>query len=472
MKYDFIIFGNSLSAVISAYNLVLMNKKVLIINQFDFYGGIFSPVKVGKYHFDPGMMLLEFSSFNKDDEVNPGDYDPTKKNDVGRFLLFVESYLSKFFDFHKISKPKMFFKGNLINDFLISNDFECLSLFNFSNKYFKKIHQSIFKENKKIHASHKVENNYNFSLYDSSLRNHGRLLNENIIEPFAKKVFFLSGKDLLAKYHRAGWLPLYYPETLDDAVNKKLHSLSTEFHYFANRNLSSITNFFLKRLKKSQLVSFLHTNFINSRIEFKKNSIDLIINKKLFKTNYVLNSLDPSIANIFFNNEKSNPTQFTKASLTCVYLLIEDKNVLLNFSVLNVVDKEYSVFRITNQSNLQNSKSKIKKISIEINPDYYENIYKSSNILIHNIIDELINMKLIKAFSFNDKFYKIKNYKGAIILPTPKNYKIFNRLLNKINNLDKRIINIGPSSGFLTSSLNDQIIQALKIKTFFNNEKR
>jgi len=469
MKYDFIIFGNSLAAVISAYNLILMNKKVLFVNQFDFYGGIFSPVKVGKYHFDPGMMLLEFSSFNKEDEVDPGDYDPTKKNDVGRFLFCVENYLSKFFDFHKVSKPKMFFKGNLINDFLISNDFECLSLFNFSNKYFKKIHQSIYKDNKKIHASQKKKNNYNFSLHESSLMNHGRLINENIIEPFARKVFNVSGKDLLAKYHRVGWLPLYYPETLDDAVNNKLYSLSTDFHYFTKRNLSSITNFFIKRLKKSKLVSFLHTDFIDSRIEFQKNHIVLIINKKTYKTNYVLNSLDPSIANNFFTKKKSNHRQLTKASLVCVYLLIEEQNILLNFSVLNVVDKEYSVFRITNQSNLQNARTKLKKISIEINPEYYERIYKNSDILINNLINELVNMRLIKPFLLEDGNYKIKKYTGAFILPTPKNYKILSSLLNRINVLDRRIFNIGPSSGFLTASLNDQIIQALKIESLLND---
>jgi phytoene dehydrogenase-like protein len=44
--------------------------------------------------------------------------------------------------------------------------------------------------------------------------NHGQALHERYIEPFLRKLLNVSSAEVLARYHRAAWVPLFHPETL------------------------------------------------------------------------------------------------------------------------------------------------------------------------------------------------------------------------------------------------------------------
>ena len=86
----------------------------------------------------------------------------------------------------------------------------------------KKIYQEIkginvksLKRNK-LHSSQKrySQKFLSKSLNDISIYNHGKTFHQNFIEIFCKKTLYCSTKDVLARFHRVCWLPLYYPETI------------------------------------------------------------------------------------------------------------------------------------------------------------------------------------------------------------------------------------------------------------------
>ena len=72
-------------------------------------------------------------------------------------------------------------------------------------------------------------------------------------------------------------------------------------------------------------------------------------------------------------------------------------------------------------------------------------------------------MNIFLKIDSSHLFFSIKKLKNVLLNPTLKNMHNFTNEFNLCCELASDIKLIGPSSGFFASSLNDQIVQGLKI---------
>ncbi len=148
------------------------------------------------YHFgvpfDNGMQLLEFSAFREPEKT--------------RFPLIGE-FVRQHIEVVRIPHPEVLYFEPLpysdhhyMPDFFISNHTKA---FAYSNGFPKTTLHPHFK------STYSNEIDYEIA----SILNNGTAMHE-FVAGFCRKVCGLPTKKILAKYHRALWLPLYWPETL------------------------------------------------------------------------------------------------------------------------------------------------------------------------------------------------------------------------------------------------------------------
>ena len=124
---DWLIFGSGLSAMVLAERLGNVGKDVVLINPSSSWGGIFGGIGINGEIYDAGMTNFEFDLFGEPaDDLN--HYSPDRRADVGRYVHFVQSYLSRFVQTEPLPTPRMCFGAELVDDLIISNRFDVVGV--------------------------------------------------------------------------------------------------------------------------------------------------------------------------------------------------------------------------------------------------------------------------------------------------------------------------------------------------------
>jgi hypothetical protein len=461
-NFTHIVFGNSLASLVASLSLSKSKKnKIMLVNPKKFWGGHFHPIKINGHEFDVGMFLYEFTSLNKNMNLNPKRYNNIKFQNSQFFVNSVKGLVTKYFPTKKILPIQIFYKRKLYYDYLISNNISILKFINLK----KKINQEINKINikslkkKKLHPSQKrySQKFLSKSFNNISIRNHGKTFHNNFIEVFCKKTLYCSTKDVLARFHRVCWLPLYYPETLKDELNKKNKLKLFEFNYPIKELGTAVTKKLITDIKKKENI-FINYGIDNMSFRFNKKFL-FLNEKKILKKNFIFASdlIDfKKIKNIKIMNN------FEKSSIGIIFIITDKKNLKKNFSVINFIDKEIGFYRIVNQTSLNLNKKKI-KLSIEFNLDYLKHLSKNKNLKINSMISK--NLKDIEIFHNIEKLnYEVKIFKETYMKPNKVNFRIYEKnYANVVRYLSKKNL-IGPAAGFYKSSFNDQVIQGIKFE--------
>ena len=80
-----VLVGNALAVLVAAATLARRGADVVVVNPTRNWGGHFTTFEAGGTVFDPGMVLYEFTSFSPQGPEDVATYDPSVRNDVGRF---------------------------------------------------------------------------------------------------------------------------------------------------------------------------------------------------------------------------------------------------------------------------------------------------------------------------------------------------------------------------------------------------
>jgi hypothetical protein len=211
----FLIFGNSLASLISTYVLSVNKKrKIYLINPKKSWGGHFNTPIIKNKKFDPGMFLFEFDGFTKENSLNPKFYDLKKFSNTQLYSSKIRNFINTFIKTVKIQPVLFYYNKNFYNDYLISNDLEFLKKDIHGKKIFSEVSKINIKKLKSqnIHASQKRKSSKfdKISFNTVSIANHGATFHRLFIEQFCQKVFNDSTKNIIAKFHRACWLPLFF----------------------------------------------------------------------------------------------------------------------------------------------------------------------------------------------------------------------------------------------------------------------
>ena len=176
----------------------------------------FFPIVFNGYRFDRGCQLYEFSS-QREADVPLTEYTGAYK-DCGRFVRQVEAFVRRRVEMVEVPTPKMLWRGSLWPDLYISNQLDALQ----GEEYGPTFPETVLSTK---HGPHSVD----YPLALASVSVHGQKFHDTFIDPMCRKISGMTGgtfSELSARYNRALWLPMYYPENI---IEKR--SIPTAFHY-------------------------------------------------------------------------------------------------------------------------------------------------------------------------------------------------------------------------------------------------
>jgi hypothetical protein len=432
------IYGNSLAGLVSAYELEKLGIRCNYFCDIAKVASFFRGETVDGLHLDFGMNLLEFTSFNSDKQAKPITYSPWVRNDCGRFTSQVREFLQDLtVDSYEIQRPEIFFQGNFCEDFVFSNSLQLLGSLpkNDLDKIVDELSANC-KTDSPLHATKKNQPHFSaFSYEEASIFNHGLYIHNKIILPFTQKLTNFPLDKVPGKYHRHLWFPLYYPETIIEAIKLKKWNLigeSTRFYYPKDKSFGSPIEKMISIVKDAKNIT------LRTKEEFKiykdkadfnivaEPTGDYLLPQSLFK----IQELPKSKVSVF---------QFV-GNIDCLEKV---------FSVINFVDSDVPFYRATLQS------------GGEVNGRVIFHVEAGTN---DQLKPELIvgALKSIKVIKPNASLHFLRKISTAVVIPSVESVKNIDELCHAIQELEGNRILIGTASCFGTYSFNDQVIQGKK----------
>ena len=211
---DALLVGNNLAVLVAAAELGEAGRDVVLVTDGRPPGGHFRGLRVAGTDFDIGMVTLEQLGGGRPAGAEPGpaDYRPDRRYDWTRFAGHVDRWQGAHAELRRTPTPEVLVEGRRWPDHLMSDRLDVLAALG-------EPPPSVLSRADPVHASHKTTGPaFDALTYTAAAAaNHGETLQRRLVTPFAAKVLGPLLDDLLALYHRAAWLPLYWPETVTAA---------------------------------------------------------------------------------------------------------------------------------------------------------------------------------------------------------------------------------------------------------------
>ena len=460
-----VVLGNSVAAMFAAISLDRAGCTVVLVSPSARLGGHFAGLEVAGHIFDAGMVFLEFTSFNMEPGADISSYDPTRRNDVGRFLTVIERTLQEFADWREVPTPRMRVDGSLLPDLLIANQLSSLHSLapNMVAKIRYELQELTAGTRGPLHTSRKATDAL-FLTYDLetvSLANHGQTFHELFIEPFCRKVTAQSTAVCVPPFHRMAWLPLFYPETLLRELDGNPQSLpATVFSYPTAGTLASVVRQVETALRSSPGIAVVagkpvaltttdgHGPFTLTTSAGQAIHADALVWASAGEELLTLCGHDTSAA-------------ADKTTLVLASVLVRSELVTSNISTILIPESPHLPFRVTNQTYGAGVDEALSRISCEWNVALLPEVVDRERVG-QRVRDALCELNVISRGDAVTEV-RVDILKGALPLPTGGNVERSVRIGAALDALLPTVPRVGSGAPFGAASLNDQIIQGLKL---------
>jgi protoporphyrinogen oxidase len=466
--YDFIIYGNSVGALISALELAKKHK-VALVNPAPNWGAHFAGLKINNTSFDIGMNYFEFTTFHQQSN-DLLSYNPDARNDSARFAHLIQKYFEEMGSIVEVPTPLCYFEGVFSKDIVITNELEILRQLPLPlrNKIRKELEDIVKGGKSELHTSNKKKNEalfLNTSYEEVSLANHGYTFHNTFIEPLCKKIFNISSKDIPALFHRVAWTPLFYPETLLDAFDHPEKQLApTIFHYPGEGYFAKCIETLTERSQDNTNITIVREK--TDRIAIDENYVFHFGDKQASAKHLVWCGDLPTL--LAATGINSAVPEFRKASIALVFLTISKSLLVKEFSTLYVCDENEMIYRITNQDYSAQNNSDTVRMVFEFNNDLLAaKGITDDHGLIENV-QKFLNTSGITEATMPSTQFAVKIFKNAVNLPVLSNFNTFTKLHATVREQLKDVELIGAAAGFVATSFNDQVVQAMKLGVKYN----
>lgn len=453
-RTEWLIYGQGVSSLVLAERLASAGKQVVLVNPGNSWGGIFGGVNIDGDIFDAGMTNFEFDLFGEPDD-NIQNYLPDRNRDVCRYVHFVKEYLSLFVKAAPIETPSMRFGNEVVQDLIISNRFEVLNVLEpHVRDAIRTELEDILAAPNSLHPRNKGDPRASLvtsPFEEVSISNHGPTFHGLFIEPIFRKILGISTSEIEGVFHRNGWAPLFYPESLLSQFGSSPQVLKpTIFQYPSDTYFGAFIGRIAERVRAQpnvRVIEFAKNAEINvaaSKIQICDEDIyfqRLAWGGELAK---LLSPFEPKVLS-------------RRANLDLFFLKVKASGVANRFTVLIDPGTESPFYRVTNQSICSGNAGEHHKIIFECNSVNWEEESIGNSL----VLDTALHRYGIDAGSV--AYCQRRSFKGALAIPSNAQMKEFNYLRDRVIQAFPDVELIGPSSGYVSVTLNDQIIQALKI---------
>jgi len=461
--------GNSLAVQVAATERARRGLPTLVINPGGPWGGYFAGVKAGGTLWDAGMVAFEFTSFR-----TPGSppaiasYDPMRRNDIGRFTHAVRSYVEEHLPTRAIRPLQMWLDDRLLPDLLLGNALEALSQLGCKQAVREELRSHLSTAlASPWHAQRKdLWPHVDVPDYDTVSRiNHGRVLHDAVIAPFARKVLGRDAGHLHALFHRIPWLPLYWPQTLLAALDEVPTNLpTTVYSHPVGAPVAQLCAQLASKMATSSALTVLHERVIGVERSAQGFVLHLEQSGKLHAARLGW-SPTPLQGLQACGIDPGTPPE-PRLPLMLVFLRVARHALLREFSVLHAPSSDTALYRVVNATDCAGlGDEEAVEIVAEANLQVFTTHHGSAvddPATTRAVIADLHRLGVVTE-GYAPLFSHVMRLPSALPLPTPEGLRTWalerDLLLERLPGLEP----LANSSGPFATSLSDQIVQGLQL---------
>lgn len=452
------VLGNSVAALVATHRLAAEGVRTHLISPSSHFGGHFAGLTIDGESFDLGMVLLEFTAFNASTDADITSYRAEVRGDCGRFCSHIRRFVEVDLgiEIRRVETPSMVFGGEWSADLVISNELAVLQQLGSDTAQRMREELVVCTAHGRgaLHAAHKkrwsAADGPNFE--SVSRANHGPTFHELFIDPLCHKITGMSCSEVAARLHRGAWLPLYYPETLSASLAAHPTALmSTEFHAPSAGSVVTLVERLVESVHASSSVDVTIDTL--SELEPETDGAQLRLQSgRTLEVDHVVWALPPVA---------DDSTAEERASIGFGFVLVDSCYVNREFSTVHLLDDEYAAYRMTNQTAHQDGESSRAQIVIEYNVDVMRTRSDTSAAVAAEIRRMLNGLRIVTS-DVADVAIHIREFENVLPLPTVQNDRLHaDRARRRI--APPCVSYVGAAAPFGSTSLNDQIVQGLRL---------
>ena len=209
---DAVLVGNNFAVLVAAAELGAAGREVVLLTDGRAPGGHFRGLSVDGADFDIGAVLLDRippTGPAGDPGADLGTYAPGRRYDWTRFGALVDDWVAGRVATRRTPTPEVLVGGRRWPDHLMTNRLDVVAASGLPGP-------DPLPRDAPEHAAGKLGSPAydNLGYAVAATRNHGPEVQRRLVDPFAAKVLGPAREQLLARFHRTAWLPLYWPETV------------------------------------------------------------------------------------------------------------------------------------------------------------------------------------------------------------------------------------------------------------------
>lgn len=454
-----LLIGNNLAILIGAYELARRGSQVILLTDNKKLGGHFAGMHIDGHDFDIGMVMLEK---REHDAARPDlrTYDANTRNDWIRFGHVASSWLDEQDNLRRVPTPTCLVQGRFVPDYLIANRLDVFADVDMAGPYpLSRIDNH--------HASQKTASPvYDHLTYAEAAKiNHGEALHSMFIEPYVRKSLGISSNDFLARYHRFAWVPLFYPETLNGALQGEAALPEYPFWTTQNGFIGQLVKNLSVWLSKQSNVTQIDQSVLSLHHDGQRWNADIGSGNTWAGERLAL-GLSPARTRTLLDTVPATLGQ--TASVTLLFALVKASEIGRAHGCLMVVDENFSTYRLTDQDTQAGLNPEWHRVVVEARTDLLEQ--RHPDLTAETILERELRslMEVDREKTHAVKALKCLSAADALTIPTKEFVDNMKDANTRLSDITSGAILTGNLLGYGVSSFNDQLIQGLKIAEEFS----
>ena len=451
--HEVLLVGNNMAMLVAAGELARRGRRVRLFTDGKPLGAHFAGMQIQGSGFDIGMVMLERAlPVNPDDDVR--HYRSDLRNDWTRFGHLAWCWLEQRGPLQRVPTPECRVGGRIGPDYLIANRLDLLPGLQLSGP-----DAVAFDEAQ--HPRHKAEPGpYDSLNYAQAAQScHGTAFHAAAIEPFVRKLLGVGSDAFLARFHRAAWVPLFYPETVRAALAGQPTGLP-EYPFWTSPSgfVGQLVADARAELQAHPLVSLNHDSLLDMAFDGAKATL---------RTAGALYDGDAHAA-LGLPPERCRallglaPTAAPPAaSVVVAFCQVSARHIGRPTSCLMVVDEDHASYRLSDQDALAGRDADTHRVTLEANPERLAALHPGLT------ADAALAQELCALLRIDDpgavQVLKCITARNAIGLPTAAAVQAAEEAQRDLAQALPGVRRTGGLLGYGVASLNDQIVQGLKL---------
>ncbi|MCE2659204.1 MAG: hypothetical protein LW854_13330 [Rubrivivax sp.] len=448
--------GHNLAMLVAATELVRQGVAVRLCTDGKALGAHFAGLVAQGHVFDIGMVMLE-----KCGHPQPSDalstYRPEIRNDWTRFGHLAAAWLERQAPLVRVPTPECHVQGRTGPDYLIANRLDMLSGLRVGQQLVPP--PPNLSPDDPRHPRHKVSSPAydTLSYQEAAALCHGDAFHALAIEPFVRKLLGQGSDRFLARYHRAAWAPLFYPETLRAALHGDATGLA-EYPFWmpASGCVGDIVSRLRADLLAHPLLSLQAEALTSLTPEGQRPQA---LGLPAERCSALLQAADAVPA------RAPAPAPPPAASVSVAFCLVPEEAITRSTGCLMVVDEAYAAYRLTDQDHLAGRAAPLHRVTIEAGPDRLAAQHPGATPA------QALSLELSRLLGVDNpadvQVAQCITARHALAWPSTEAIQAGQQTYRCLSEALPGVALTGTLLGYGVASFNDQIVQGLKLAEEF-----